>query len=281
MKTKLFFGAFALVCAAAFATNLVADGYDEDALAHYMRLFARSTPAKAQLGVEVYPRSIFRKESSAENMSSFLPGNQAGRPPAVYHVEYYVPRGDYSAIVAHYSKFADPAASPIESVVSGMKRTNIELARDGAPKQRIVIYDRTNGHGCTQSSIDEEGQGTGPCVLVHIVSRGEASWAAAGRGQPRPVTQTAATTNNNNRNTNTAANSNTSNNNNGTANNNNNSNRQQNCESAAQTGQNVGSSTGNNAAYAVGGDWRAAAAGRAIGGLLGRATAKKSNNNCQ
>ncbi len=280
MKAKFFFGAFALVSAAVFATNLVADGYDEDALAHYMRLFARSTPSKAQLGVDVYPRSIFRKESSAENMSQFLPGNAAGRPPAVYHVEFYVPRGDYAAIVAHYSKFADPATSPVESIVAQtIRRTTIELARDGSPKQRIIVYDRTDGHGCTQSSIDEEGQGTGPCVLVHIVSRGEASWAAAGRGQPRPVTQQAAPKTNN-RSTNTASNSN-SNNNSNTSNNNSESERQQNCERAAQTGQNVGSSTGNNAAYAVGGDWRAAAAGRAIGGLLGRATAKKSNNNCQ
>ena len=272
MKKTMLLAAAAIFAFASFPGGLQADGYDEDALAHYMRLFSRSTPAKAQLGVDVYPRSIFRKESSAENMSQFYPGNTAGRPPAVYDVEFYVPRGDYAAIVAHYAKFADPATSPIESEVSGMRRTNIELARDGSPKQKIYIIDRTNGYSCTQSSSDDEGQGTGPCVLVHIVSKGEASWAAAGRGQARPVTQAAAPVNNNSnnsRNASTASNSN------------NNRQSQQSCERAAQTGQNVGSSTGHDAAYAAGGDWRAAMAGRAIGGLLGRATAKKSNNNCQ
>ncbi len=56
--------------------------------------------------------------------------------------------------------------------------------------------------------------------------------------------------------------------------------RQRDCERAAQTGQNVGSSVGSDAGYAVGGDWRAAMAGRAIGGLLGRGAAKNKSNNC-
>lgn len=56
--------------------------------------------------------------------------------------------------------------------------------------------------------------------------------------------------------------------------------RQRDCERAAQTGQNVGSSVGSDAGYAVGGDWRAAMAGRAIGGLLGRGAAKNKANNC-
>lgn len=73
------------------------------------------------------------------------------------------------------------------------------------------------------------------------------------------------------------------------ANNSNNSNnnnyseeqRQRDCERAAQTGQNTGTSVGQDAGYATGGDWRAAAAGRALGGLLGRGAAKKANANCQ
>ena len=56
--------------------------------------------------------------------------------------------------------------------------------------------------------------------------------------------------------------------------------RQRECERAAQTGQNVGTSVGSDAGYAVGGDWRAAMAGRAIGGLLGRGAAKSKANNC-
>jgi|GEM_PF-4656637 hypothetical protein len=181
-----------------------ADAVSDDVLeAQYKSAFRRRAPTRAELGVDPFPGATLRIDTSAENMATYYSANVRGQPPRVYAVEYFTRSATYSQVVTHFSRFADSAAPPREEVSrSGTTMTTIELARDGNPKQRIVISDRTGGYGCTASSDDEAGNGQ-PCAYIKIVTMGEASWAALGRGQPRAVAQApAAPANNNNSSTN-------------------------------------------------------------------------------
>lgn len=165
----------------------LADAVSDDVLqSQYEARFARTPPTKAQLGVDLLSGMSFRLKPSAEEMATFYSDNVRGRPPVVYAVEYFTRSASYVQVVAHFSQFADPATEPQETTNNGIRSTTIELAKDGNPKQKILVRDATNGYKCVLDDYGDSQSGA-PCVYVKIVSRGEASWAAAGRGQPRPV----------------------------------------------------------------------------------------------
>lgn len=192
MKTLRFI-AVAISCFAIFPPICaLADAVSDDVLeAQYKAAFRRRAPTKAELGIDPFPGAALRIDTSAENMATYYSANVRGAAPRVFAVDYFTRSATYSQVVTHFSRFADSAAPPREEVSrSGTTMTTIELARDGNPKQRIVISNRTGGYGCTLSIDDDEGSGT-PCVYIKIISMGEASWAALGRGQPRAAQQTA------------------------------------------------------------------------------------------
>lgn len=192
MIARKFTAIFISILALSLPTYALADAVSDDVLeAQYKAAFRRRAPTKAELGVDPFPGATLRIDTSAENMATFYSANVRGQAPRVYAVEYFTRSADYGQVVTHFSRFADSAAPPREELSrTGTTMTTIELARDGNPKQRIVISDRTGGYGCTATIDDEDGNGQ-PCVYIKIVSMGEASWAALGRGEPRAVAQAA------------------------------------------------------------------------------------------